>query len=255
VDATGVRWDWLEAKRALGLVALLVKDASGAVGHLGAVWDHTEREGVADPGAFPVAPDLVEALVAAGELDRAGTVTTRLTELGRAQEHPWALAGAARCAATVALAVAYDEPTADALAASAETYRDLGLAFDEARTLLVLGQARRRARQWGGARDTLEQAATTFDAIGSSGWAAEARSELSRVGARRPTSPGRLTATERRVAALAVDGLSNKEIARSLVVTVNTVEFHLRNVYAKLGIRSRMHLAARLAVGGADLPD
>ena len=72
------------------------------------------------------------------------------------------------------------------------------------------------------------------------------------MGARRPTSPGLLTATEHRVAGLAVDGLSNKEIARTLVVTVNTVEFHLRNIYAKLGIRSRMHLAARLQDEGVD---
>jgi DNA-binding CsgD family transcriptional regulator len=255
VDATGVRWDWLEAQRALGMAALLGKDARGAVELLGVVWDHTEREGAADPGAFPVAPDLVEALVTVDDLDRARQVATRLAELGRAQEHPWALAGAARCAATIALATAYDDETADALSAAAGTYRDLGLAFDEARTLLVLGRARRRARQWGGARDTLEQAAAAFDAIGSSGWAAEARSELSRVGARRPTSPGLLTATEGRVAALAMDGLSNKEIARSLVVTVNTVEFHLRNVYAKLGIRSRMHLAVGLERAGADPPD
>ena len=85
-----------------------------------------------------------------------------------------------------------------------------------------------------------------FDSIGSPGWATDARSELARVGARRPTSPGLLTATELRVAGLAVDGLSNKEIARTLVVTVNTVEFHLRNTYAKLGIRSRVQLAARL---------
>ncbi len=102
------------------------------------------------------------------------------------------------------------------------------------------------------ARSTLERAASAFEALGSPGWAADARSELTRVGARRPTSPGLLTATERRVAGLAVDGLSNKEIARTLVVTVNTVEFHLRNIYAKLGIRSRMHLAARLQDDGVD---
>ena len=100
--------------------------------------------------------------------------------------------------------------------------------------------------------DTLELAAAGFDAMGSPGWAEDARSELARVGARRPTSPGRLTPTERRVAELAVDGLSNKEIARALVVTVNTVEFHLRNTYAKLGIRSRVQLAARLHEEGAD---
>ena len=47
------------------------------------------------------------------------------------------------------------------------------------------------------------------------------------------------------MAELAVDGLANKEIARTLVVTVNTVEFHLRNTYAKLGIRSRVQLRPR----------
>ena len=86
-----------------------------------------------------------------------------------------------------------------------------------------------------------------FDEQGAPGWADAARAELERVGARRPSSPGRLTTTERRVADLAVQGLANKEIARTLVVTVNTVEFHLRNTYTKLGIRSRMELAPRLA--------
>ena len=67
------------------------------------------------------------------------------------------------------------------------------------------------------------------------------RRRASRARTRRcpPTSDaGGLTATERRVAELAVNGLANKEIARTLVVTVNTVEFHLRNTYAKLGISS-----------------
>ncbi|MGZ5399754.1 MAG: LuxR C-terminal-related transcriptional regulator, partial [Nocardioides sp.] len=251
VEATGVRWDWLEVERALGLVALLEKDPAAAVEHLGAVWNHAEGEGVGDPGAFPVAPDLVEALVETEALDEARSVTTRLAALARAQDHPWAGAGSQRSAATLALAATYDDRAAEGLEAAATTYRDLGLAFDEARTLLVLGRARRRARKWGDARGTLERAVSAFGAIGSPGWAAEARTELARVGARRKT-PGLLTATERRVAALAVDGLSNKEIARSLVVTVNTVEFHLRNTYAKLGIRSRMQLATRLLEEGID---
>ena len=95
-------------------------------------------------------------------------------------------------------------------------------------------------------RDSLERAVRLFDEQGAPGWAAAARADLERVGARRPSSPGRLTATERRVADLAVRGLANKEIARTLVVTVSTVEFHLRNAYTKLGIRSRMELAPRL---------
>jgi DNA-binding NarL/FixJ family response regulator len=84
--------------------------------------------------------------------------------------------------------------------------------------------------------------------MGSPGWADEARSELARVGARRPqaASPGGLTKTEARVAELAAQGLSNKEIASALFVTVHTVEVHLSHAYAKLGIRSRSQLGPRL---------
>jgi DNA-binding NarL/FixJ family response regulator len=61
--------------------------------------------------------------------------------------------------------------------------------------------------------------------------------------------PGELTVAERRVVELAADGLANKEIARSLFVTVRTVEVHLKHAYAKLGIRSRTQLARRLSNG------
>ena len=64
------------------------------------------------------------------------------------------------------------------------------------------------------------------------------------AGARRP---GELTPAEQRVAELAADGLANKEIASALVVTVRTVEAHLKQVYAKLGIRSRTQLASRFS--------
>ena len=141
---------------------------------------------------------------------------------------------------------------AAALEHAASTYQGLGLDFDRARTLLILGRAQRRARKWGAARGHLELAASGFDAMASPGWAQDARSELERVGTGRPTSAGPLTPTERRVAQLAVDGLSNKEIARALVVTVNTVEFHLRNTYSKLGIRSRVQLLGHLVDEDAD---
>ena len=150
---------------------------------------------------------------------------------------------------------AYTDAAGDALEAAAATYGGLGLAFDEARTLLALGRAQRRAKKWGAARDVLERTVAAFEAIGSPGWADDARAELERVGARKPATSGGLTATERRVADLAVEGLANKEIARTLVVTVNTVEFHLRNAYAKLGIRSRVQLAARLQEVDGPVPE
>ena len=112
--------------------------------------------------------------------------------------------------------------------------------------MLSLGRAERRSRKWGAARRSLEQAACAFDEIGSTGWAERAREELSRVGARRPSPTGELTPAERSVVELAAQGLTNKQIAKTLFVGENTVEVHLSHAYAKLGVRSRTHLAARL---------
>jgi DNA-binding CsgD family transcriptional regulator len=132
------------------------------------------------------------------------------------------------------------------LAADTGAADALGLRFESCRTLLALGRAHRRARRWGAARRALERAVEGFDALGSPGWAEHARAELSRVGARRPRPAGELSAAERRVAELAAAGQANKEIARALFISVHTVETHLTRVYAKLGVRSRAQLAARM---------
>jgi DNA-binding CsgD family transcriptional regulator len=243
-EATGARWDLLEALRARGLAALLAHEPGRAAESLRAVWEHTRREGVDDPGVFPVAPDLVEALVELGELEEALAVTGRLSELAARQEHPWGLASTKRCDALVRLASeVYEEEAAAVLEQAAVDYGELGLRFDRARSLLSLGRAQRRHRKWAAARGSLEEAAAVFDELGSLGWVEETRSELARVGARRPRASGELTPAEQRVAELAVEGLSNKEIARTLFVTVNTVEAHLSHAYAKLGVRSRAQLA------------
>jgi DNA-binding NarL/FixJ family response regulator len=213
------------------------------------VWEHAEREGVTDPGVFPVAPELVEALALLGKLDTALEVTERLRELAERQQHPWGLVTADRCNALVHLAAPGRpaEDAAAALARAAEDYVRLGLRFDRARSLLSLGRAQRRARKWGAARRSLQEAIAAFAQLGSTGWVEQARSELARVGARRPAPSGELTAAERRVAALAASGLSNKEIAQALYVTVYTVEAHLSHAYTKLGVRSRTQLASRLS--------
>jgi hypothetical protein len=140
-EAIGSQWEWLEALRARALAALLMHEPARAAEASGMVWEHTRREGVDEPGVFPVAPDLVEALVALGKLDEARRVIDRLSELARRQEHPWGLATAKRCAATVGLASnAYDRDVGAALAESAAEYGRLGLRFDEARSLLSLGR-------------------------------------------------------------------------------------------------------------------
>jgi DNA-binding CsgD family transcriptional regulator len=246
-----VRWDILEASRARGVAALLAHEPARAVESLREVWAHTEREGVEEPGVFPVAPELVEALVELGKHGEALAVTERLRALAEAQEHPWALASAMRCDALLRLASPpYDEDAAAELTEAAARYGGLSLRFDRARSLLSLGRAQRRLRKWGAARRSLEEAAAAFDEIGSSGWAEEARSELTRVGARRPPRAGELTKTEQRVAELAAAGLANKQIAQDLFVSVKTVEAHLSHTYAKLGVRSRAQLARRIFPSG-----
>jgi DNA-binding CsgD family transcriptional regulator len=247
-ERVGVRWDRLETFRARGTAALLAGRPEAAVESLTEIWEHNRREGVEDPGAFPAAPELVEALVELERLVEAQAVADRLRDLAERQEHPWALATAARCEALIRLAAPeYDADAAAGLEAAAEDYRRLGLRFDRARTLFALGRAQRRRKKWAAARDSLERAAAAFDELGSPGWAEQTRSQLARVGARRPRSADELTPAQQRVAELAAEGLANKEIASRLFVTVSTVEVHLKRVYAKLGIRSRTQLARRLA--------
>jgi DNA-binding CsgD family transcriptional regulator len=247
-EAAGIQWDWLEALRARGIAALLRHDAASAAESLRTVWEHTLREGVDDPGVFPVAPELVEALMEIGEPREAHAVLTRLRRLSQQQEHPWGLVTAARCAAIHDLSAGYEEGASGRLLQAAEEYGGLGLRFDRARCLLALGRVQRRFKQWRGARETLEEAIAAFGAIGADGWAQRARSELERVGGRR-RSDGKLTPSERRVVELAAQGLSNKEIAATLYVTVNTVEVHLAHAYGKLEVRSRAQLAKRMAEG------
>ena len=80
--------------------------------------------------------------------------------------------------------------------------------------------------------------------------------EMARLGQGRTVHAAELTVAEQRVAALAAEGLSNKQIATRLSIAVHTVEIHLAHVYAKLAIRSRTQLANHLArLPGPDAGD
>jgi DNA-binding NarL/FixJ family response regulator len=119
--------------------------------------------------------------------------------------------------------------------------------FDRARTLMAYGAALRRAKRKADARRTLEHAVAEFERLEAATFAERARSELERIGGRRPSAGDGLTPTEQQIAELVAEGRSNKEVAAALFVTVKTVEANLSKVYAKLGIRSRAALARRLA--------
>jgi DNA-binding CsgD family transcriptional regulator len=121
---------------------------------------------------------------------------------------------------------------------------------EHARALMDLGAALRRANRRADAREPLRRALDVADACGAAPVAAEARQELRAAGGRprRPRISGAaaLTASERRIAGLAADGMSNPEIAQALFITRKTVETHLANAYGKLGINSRTQLAQAL---------
>ncbi len=103
-QAAGSVWDELEARRARGIKSLVEAAPDQALVDLWAVWEHCEREGVLNPGVFPVGPDLVEALVELAPFEDADAVTAGLRELAMQQDHPWATATAKRCAGVLELA-------------------------------------------------------------------------------------------------------------------------------------------------------
>jgi len=118
---------------------------------------------------------------------------------------------------------------------------------DRARTHLAYGEHLRRSRRRVDARGHLRTALTLFDELGAAPYAARAAQELRASGEtarRRDAAPADLTAQERQVAALVRQGLSNRDVAARLFVSPRTVDFHLRNVFSKLGVASRAELTA-----------
>jgi DNA-binding NarL/FixJ family response regulator len=92
----------------------------------------------------------------------------------------------------------------------------------------------------------LEQALALFEKMGAALWAERARGELRRISGRAPTT-GALTPAEERVAALVVQGKTNREVAAALFLSDRTVEGHLSRIFGKLRIRHRTELGRALA--------
>jgi hypothetical protein len=130
--AISVPFHELDARRTFGMAHLISHRPERAVESLRSVWEHCEREGVEEPGVFPVAPDLVEALVELGQLDEAQRVTSRLRGVSEEQEHPWGLATAKLCEGTIELVSDYGERPVQELEQAAADYDRLGLGFDVA---------------------------------------------------------------------------------------------------------------------------
>jgi DNA-binding CsgD family transcriptional regulator len=127
----------------------------------------------------------------------------------------------------------------------------LSLPFERALLELAYGQLMRRRGLRRAAVSQLEAARNRFAALGARPHIARCDMELTGSGLSRPTKrefdPVRLTSRELAVARRAAAGMSNRDIASEMLISVKTVQFHIGNIYSKLGVRSRVQLAARLS--------
>jgi DNA-binding CsgD family transcriptional regulator len=204
----------------------------------------TDSLGVRDFFPDRSEPIHVESLVALGDLDRAREELARLEERGRTFPRLWISVALPRVRALV-LGAEGDVPGALATLDELDVDAASKLPFELARALLVRGRLLRRAKQKRAAADTFREALAIFERLGAPAWEAQARAELDRVGLRH--SPDELTATERRVAELAAEGLTNREVASQAFMSPKTVQANLTRIYRKLGISSRAELGARMA--------
>jgi DNA-binding CsgD family transcriptional regulator len=230
----------------LGFIALSLGDLDAAVSELRLADRHYRELDLREPGQYWQLPDLLDALVAAGELDEAESLVAPWEERALALDRAWALAIAGRARALLAAARGDLDGAFGLFERAVAEHERSQDPFQHARTQLALGATQRRAKQRGKARGTLERSLATYEQLGAPLWADQARAELARIGGR--TSSGdELTEAERRIAELVAAGHTNRETAAALFVTVHTVEAALTRTYRKLGIRSRSELARRLA--------
>ncbi len=191
-------------------------------------------------------PELIEATVRAGTPELAADTLRRLVDMTRVSGTDWALGLAARSEALLVEDQRAEELYVYAIARLGRTR----IRADVARAHLLYGEWLRRERRRLDARRQLRTAYDLFSDFGMEAFAERARVELEATGehARRRTvdTLDQLTPQEAQISRLVAQGNTNREIAAQLFISPSTVEYHLRKVFRKLGVKSRTQLANRL---------
>ncbi|MCU1389152.1 MAG: transcriptional regulator, luxr family protein [Ilumatobacteraceae bacterium] len=244
--STGSLWTERMGAGLLGFLAMSVGKAAEAVEYLGRYSDIAALMGLNDPGYFRFQADFFEALVAVGDIDRAVIEIERMEPFVNRMQRPSALAALHRGRALVA-AHRGEIDTAVAEARAAVAVLDgTALVYDRARAMLTLGVVLRRFKLRAEARAALSPALELFEQMGARSLVERVRIELGRLGVRAVTSLD-LTETEARVAQLAAEGRTTRQIADTMFISIKTVEANMTRIYRKLGVGNRAELANLLA--------
>jgi DNA-binding CsgD family transcriptional regulator len=229
------------AHLALGHLHLVEGAYSEAVGHYEATEPRAGAPVRSGPALYSVV-ELIEALVRADQHDRAADLAPRFTAWTDRTGSPLLQALAARCRALLASG----DEAERMYQRSLQHHALVDAPMEQARTELLYGQHLRRVRRHSDARTHLQAAVETFRRIEASVWAQRAQEELRAAGGSGPTDDpaalSGLTAQERRVALAISDGRTNREVAAQLFLSPRTVDYHLRKIFQKTGIRSRAEL-------------
>jgi DNA-binding CsgD family transcriptional regulator len=190
--------------------------------------------------------DFAEACVRLGRVSEATAVADRLADHADACGTPWARSVAARCRALLAP----DDEAEQFHRAAIGNAGTTRMVVDEGRAHLLFGEWLRRVRRRRDARTHLRRAAELFAGVGAGAFHERASRELRALGDN-PAGPDErpplnLTPQQLTVARLAAAGHTNAEIGATMFLSANTVDYHLRRVFQKLGVSSRRQLTDRL---------
>jgi DNA-binding CsgD family transcriptional regulator len=243
-----------DAAVAAARLAAAREDHEGVVDVLLPVVRMARREGVDEPGAqWPWQELYCEALIRLDRVEEADSVLAGWEELAGLRGVRSAMVNAARVRGTLEAARKRTDLAEAAFRTALELSEPLCEPFDRARLDAAHGRHLRRAGKRGAGLAALRAARDRFDRLGARPYVERCDRELTGAaaagGRQRPT----LTRHEVAVVRLVTQGLTNHAVAEQLVVSLNTVEYHLKNIYRKLGVASRTQLVAHLAREEPDL--
>jgi DNA-binding CsgD family transcriptional regulator len=215
----------------------------------------SHRDGISEPAVVGWQDLLTDALVAVGNLEEASDVLEPFQAHAAQRNRSSAMAAAGRARGNLEAAQGNQKGAEAAFRAGLNHAAQVAMPFERARLQLAYGAFLRRTGRRSQAAEQLRAAHTTLTSLNARPDLERTEHELAACGltvTRVPSSKPELTAQELAVARLVAAGMSNRQAARELVISVKTVEYHLGRIYPKLHVTSRVELANRLS---EDLPD